>query len=316
MTDKRKLIVLGVATIVLIAVFMSIEASGIWDYVLPRRAKKIAAIVLTGAAISVSTVVFQTLTNNKILTPSLIGLDSLYLLLHTAIVFFFGSTALTAMNKNVQFGISTVVMVGFSGILYKLLFRRKGNGTIYFLLLVGIISGSFFSSISQFMQMLLDPNEFLVVQDKMFASFNNVNVDILILAALLVLASIAFFYRDLKLLDVLALGREHAVNLGVSYDRVSKRLLVFVALMVSVSTALVGPITFLGFLVANVAYRLMGTFKHSVVLPAASLLSFAALIGGQLLVERAFTFSTSLSVILNFLGGILFLYLLLKENRS
>lgn len=316
MTDKRKLIVLGLATIVLIAVFMTIEASGIWDYVLPRRAKKIAAIVLTGTAISVSTVVFQTLTNNKILTPSLIGLDSLYLLLQTGIVFFFGSTALTAMNKNVQFGISTVVMVGFSGILYKLLFRRKGNGTIYFLLLVGIISGSFFSSISQFMQMLLDPNEFLVVQDKMFASFNNVNVDILILAALLVLASIACFYRDLKLLDVLALGREHAVNLGVSYDRASKRLLVFVALMVSVSTALVGPITFLGFLVANVAYRLMGTFKHSVVLPAASLLSFAALIGGQLLVERAFTFSTSLSVILNFLGGILFLYLLLKENRS
>ena len=316
MSDKRKLLLLAVVAIALIALFMTIEANGIWDYVLPRRAKKIAAIVLTGTAISVSTVVFQTLTNNKILTPSLIGLDSLYLLLQTAIVFLFGSTTLTAMNKNVQFAISTIVMVGFAGILYKLLFMRKGSGTIYFLLLVGIICGSFFSSISEFMKMLLDPNEFMVVQDKMFASFNNVNGDILILAALAALAAIGFFYRDLKFLDVLALGREHAVNLGVPYDRVSKRLLVFTALMVSVSTALVGPITFLGFLVANVAYRLMGTFKHSVVLPATSLISFVALIGGQLIVERVFTFSTSLSVILNFAGGIYFLYLLLKENRS
>lgn len=315
MHDKWKLLALGGLAVGLIIVFMTIDASGNWDYALPRRGKKIAAILLTGAAISYSTVVFQTMTNNRILTPSLIGLDSLYLLLHTAIVFVFGSTTLTLMGKNAQFLLAIAGMTAFAGLLFKLLFRREGNH-LYFLLLVGIICGTFFSSISSFMQMLLDPNEFSVVQDKMFASFNNVNTDILIIAAVLSVLVMLFFYRDYKYLDVLALGKEHAVNLGVPYDRTVKRLFAAVAILISISTALVGPITFLGLLVANVTYRLFATFRHAIVIPGTVLVSFIALIGGQLIVERVFTFSTSLSVIINFAGGIYFLYLLLKENKS
>lgn len=315
MHDNWKLILLGSLTVVLIVLFMMIDANGNWDYVLPRRGKVIAAILLTGAAISFSTIVFQTMTNNRILTPSLIGLDSLYLLLQTAIVFILGSTKLTMMNKNIQFMLAAVLMTAFAALLFKLLIRREGNH-LYFLLLVGIISGTFFSSISSFLQMLLDPNEFLIVQDKMFPSFNNVNTDILIISMIVIIFVFVFFYSDFKYLDVLALGREHAVNLGVPYDKTIKRLFAAVAILVSISTALVGPITFLGLLVANVAYRLFDTFRHRTIIPGTILLSFAALIGGQLIVERVFTFSTSLSVIINLFGGIYFLFLLLKENKS
>jgi iron complex transport system permease protein len=272
-------------------------------------------MLLTGSSIALSTVVFQTMTNNKILTPSLIGLDSLYLLLQTAIVFFYGSTVLTAMSKNVQFALAIGLMVILAALLYKLLFRREGNH-LYFLLLVGIICGTFFSSVSTFLQMLLDPNEFLIVQDKMFASFNNVNTDILLISVVLLAVVVAYFYRDFKYLDVLSLGKEHAVNLGVRYDAITKRLLIAVALLVAVSTALVGPITFLGLLISNIAYRAMSTFRHRSVIACTILLSVVALVGGQLIVERVFTFSTTLSVILNFVGGIYFLYLLLKESKS
>jgi len=315
MRDSWKLAALGALAIGLIALFMTIDGSGNWDYILPRRAKKIAAIILTGAAISISTVVFQTLTNNKILTPTLIGLDSMYLLLQTAIVFLFGSTVLTSMAKNVQFALAVGLMMLFAGVLYKLLFKREGNH-LYFLLLVGIICGTFFSSIASFMQMLLDPNDFMVVQDKMFASFNNMNTDVLIVSVVLVLLVLLIFYRDFKYLDVMALGKEHSVNLGVPHDRITKRLLVAVALLVAVSTALVGPVTFLGLLVSNVAYRLLSTFRHQVVIAGTVLISIVALVGGQLIVERVFTFSTTLSVILNFIGGIYFLYLLLKESKA
>ncbi|QTH45655.1 iron chelate uptake ABC transporter family permease subunit [Cohnella sp. LGH] len=315
MRDSWKLIALGALALALIAVFMTIDGSGNWDYILPRRSKKILAILLTGTAISVSTVVFQTLTNNKILTPTLIGLDSMYVLLQTAIVFLFGSATLTSMAKNVQFVLAVGLMVLFAGILYKFLFNREGNH-LYFLLLVGIICGTFFSSISSFMQMLLDPNDFLIVQDKMFASFNNMNTDVLILSIVLVLLVLLYFYRDFKYLDVMALGKEHAVNLGVPHGRITKRLLIAVALLVAVSTALVGPVTFLGLLVSNVAYRLLSTFRHKVVIAGTVLISIVALVGGQLIVERVFTFSTTLSVILNFIGGIYFLYLLLKESKS
>lgn len=315
MSIRTKIGALAILAIVLAVLFMTIDAGGQWDYILERRGRKLIAILLTGTAIAFSTVVFQTITNNRILTPSIIGLDSLYMLLQTIIVFVFGSTALTLMSKNLQFVMAVGFMVLFAILLYQLLFRGEGRN-IYYLLLIGLIFGTFFSSLSSFMQKLIDPNEFLIVKDKMFASFNNVNSDILLLAIAGVLVTGIYFARFNKYLDVLALGREHAVNLGVSYDYVVKRMLIVVAILISISTALVGPITFLGLLVANVAYQFLNTFRHKHLIAGASLISIIALVGGQLVVERVFTFSTSLSVIINFIGGVYFIYLLLKENKS
>ncbi|MBV6716635.1 iron chelate uptake ABC transporter family permease subunit [Paenibacillus chitinolyticus] len=311
---KVKISILAVLALVLIAVFLLIDASGNWDYVLPRRGRKILAIVITGGAIAFSTMVFQTITNNRILTPSIIGLDSLYMLFQTAIVFLVGSASFL-MHKNVNFLISVGLMVAFTGVLYKLLFKKQGQN-LYFLLLVGLIFGTFFQSISSFMEVLIDPNEFLIVQDKMFASFNNVNTDLLIISVVLLALVGVYFARFTKYLDVLALGREHAVNLGIDYDYVVKRLLVVVAILISIATALVGPITFLGLLVANVSHEFLKTFRHKVLITGSILISIIALVGGQLIVERVFTFSTTLSVIINFIGGVYFIYLLLKEKKS
>ncbi|TYP70806.1 iron chelate uptake ABC transporter family permease subunit [Paenibacillus methanolicus] len=312
---KFKIGLLLTAALVLILVFMTIQSGGNWEYILPRRAKKVLAIILTGGAIAFSTIIFQTITNNRILTPSIIGLDSLYMLLQTFIVYVFGSMVLTMMNKNVHFLLTVGLMVVFAGLLYKLLFRREERG-IYFLLLVGIIFGTFFMNIASFMQMLIDPNEFLVLQNKMFASFNNVNSDLLLISFMMAGAAILYFLKFAKYLDVLALGKDHAVNLGIHYDGVVKRLLFVVTILVAISTALVGPITFLGLLVVNIAYPLMRTYKHSVLIPGSILISVVTLLGGQLIVERVFTFSTTLAVIVNFAGGLYFIYLVLKENRS
>ncbi|MBW4839005.1 MAG: iron chelate uptake ABC transporter family permease subunit [Paenibacillaceae bacterium] len=315
MSHNAKLWILVGIAVLLAIVFMTIDAGGQWDYILPRRGKKLFAILLTGTAIAFSTVVFQTITNNRILTPSIIGLDSLYMLLQTVIVFLIGGTALTMMSKNLRFVMAVGLMVLFAMLLYRMLFRKEGRN-IYHLLLIGIIFGTFFSSVTSFLQKLIDPNEFLVIQDKMFASFNNVNSDLLLISLAGVLLVALYFTRFAKYLDVLSLGRDHAVNLGVSYEYVVKRMLIVVAVLISISTALVGPITFFGLLVANVAYQFLNTYRHKTLILGASLIGFIALVGGQLIVERVFTFSTSLSVIINFAGGVYFIYLLLKENKS
>lgn len=291
------------------------DITGNWEYILERRTYKVAAIILTGVSIALATVVFQTITQNRILTPSILGLDSLYMLINTFIIFVFGSTTLTSTDKNIQFIVIVAIMILFSGLLYKLLFKRNEQN-IYFLLLIGFIIGTFFDSFSSFMQVLIDPNEFQIVQDRMFASFNNINTDVLLLATVLIILTLLLFLRFFKYLDVLALGRDHAINLGVDFDYVVKRLLVIVAVLISISTALVGPITFLGLLVSNLAYEFLKTYRHFYLLLGASLISVVALVGGQLVVERIFTFSTTLSVIINFIGGVYFIYLLLKENRS
>ncbi|WP_151737643.1 iron chelate uptake ABC transporter family permease subunit [Paenibacillus tengchongensis] len=314
MNNTVKIILLSLLCAALIAIFLFTGMIGQWDYVFPRRVYKIAAIAITGAAIAFSTLVFQTVTNNRILTPSIIGLDSLYMLLQTFIVFVFGSSSRLVTQPELNFLLSAGCMLLFVGILYRLMFKGEGRH-LYLMLLVGLVLGTFFGSMSTFMQVLIDPNEFLVVQGRMFASFNNVNTGLLPLAFAVMIAVLLYGLRYLGILDVMSLGRDHAVNLGIAYDRTVKRLLVIAAVLVSLSTALVGPITFLGLLVVNVAYQLMATYRHRALLGGSILIGIAALIGGQLLVERVFTFSTTISVIVNFAGGLYFLYLLLRENK-
>ncbi|KIO61439.1 iron chelate uptake ABC transporter family permease subunit [Caldibacillus thermoamylovorans] len=315
MNYKTKTWLLAALSVIFICLFLFTDITGNWEYILERRTYKVAAIILTGVSIALATVVFQTIIQNRILTPSILGLDSLYMLINTFIIFVFGSTRLTSTDKNIQFIVIVAIMILFSGLLYQLLFKRNEQN-IYFLLLIGFIIGTFFDSFSSFMQVLIDPNEFQIVQDRMFASFNNINTDVLLLATVLIILTLLLFLRFFKYLDVLALGRDHAVNLGVDFDYVVKRLLVIVAILISISTALVGPITFLGLLVSNLAYEFLKTYRHFYLLLGASLISVVALVGGQLVVERIFTFSTTLSVIINFIGGVYFIYLLLKENRS
>lgn len=315
MRNSTKLIILTVIAALFCGLYLFQDLNGSFDYALPRRGIKVLAMVLTGVAIAYATVVFQTITHNKILTPSIMGLDSLYLLLQTVIIFFLGSDHITVVNKQVNFFLSVVAMIIFALLLYRFLFK-SGKQPIYFLLLVGIIIGTFFQSISTFLEVLIDPNEFMVVQDRMFASFNNVNADLVWTAAFLVLVIILIGWRSLSYMDVLSLGRDTAINLGVPYDKIVKQTLVMTAILISISTALVGPITFFGLIVANLSYQFFKTYKHSVLILGAIAMSVVALVGGQWMVERVFSFSTTLSVIINFVGGVYFIYLLLKESRS
>ncbi|MFB1051214.1 iron chelate uptake ABC transporter family permease subunit [Paraliobacillus sp. JSM ZJ581] len=311
---NTKIILLAVITSIFIAIFLFTNIPGNWDYILPRRISKVIAMIITGVVIAIATVVFQTITNNRILTPSVIGLDSLYVLLQTFLIFIFGSTSIVSVNPTINFLVSIAIMIVFAFFLYHLLFKKHQN--VYFLLLVGLVFGTFFSSLSSFMQVLIDPNEFLIVQNKMFASFNNMNTDIIPFAIVIIALTFIYFMRFLPYLDVMSLGKSHAINLGVSYEYMVKRLLIVIAIWISVATALVGPILFLGLLVANVTYEFLKTYRHTYLLIGSALVSIIALVGGQLILERLFTFDTTISVIINFIGGVYFLYLILKENKA
>ncbi|MED3622626.1 iron chelate uptake ABC transporter family permease subunit [Neobacillus thermocopriae] len=315
MRNLLKIIILVLIAAGCCALYLFHDLNGSFDYALPRRVVKVVAMVITGFTIAYATVVFQTITHNRILTPSIMGLDALYLLLQTIIIFFLGSDHIIVTNKQLNFLISLVAMIVFALLLYRFLFK-KGRQQIYFLLLVGIIVGTFFSSISTFFQVLIDPNEFQIVQDRMFASFNNINPDLVWLSLVIVGGAIIYAWRYITYLDVLSLGREVAINLGVPYDSIVRQMLIIVAIFISISTALVGPITFFGLIVANLSYQFFKTYKHKTLITGAIVLSIIALVGGQWVVERIFTFSTTLSVIINFVGGVYFIYLLLKERKA
>lgn len=313
--DKRSIIILSVLVLVLVSSFLFIGVNNInFKYALYRRIPKIYAMILTGGAIGFSSLIFQTVTNNRILTPSILGIDSLYVLLQTTVVFLLGSSSAIMSNGNINFIISIVAMLLFSSLMYKFIFK-KGSKNIFTLLLVGVVCGTLFESLTTFMQVLIDPVEFQMVQDKMQASFNNIKTDLLFISSIVIIVCIGYVYDYLKILDVMALGRDEAINLGVDYDKMVKKILVVVVLLTSVATALVGPITFLGLLVVNIARQLITTYKHSVLGITTILISAIALIGGQLLVEQLMDFGVSVSIIINFIGGIYFIYLVMKERN-
>ena len=282
-----------------------------FDYAIANRIPKIVAIMLGGSCIAFTTIIFQTITNNQILTPSILGLDSMYVLIQTFIVFMFGSTNLLIVNKQFNFFVNLILMIFLSILLYKVLFEKNNN--IYFVLLVGMIFGTLFKTSSSFMQMVIDPNEFLSLQSKLVASINNINTDVLIIALIIAISIVPFVYDDIKYLDVISLGRENAINLSVDYDKIVKKMIIIVAILVSIPTALIGPMTFLGLLVANISRELMKTYLHKYIITSSILIGMITLIGGQFIVQYVFDFNITLNIIINFVGGIYFIKLLLKE---
>ncbi len=287
---------------------------GNFDYALSQRLPKLIAIFITGSLIAFSTVLFQTVTNNRLLTPSIMGLDSFYIFTQTLIVFLLGTSSVFIVNKKINFFICVLIMVAASTFLFKILFKRE-KPNVVLIVLVGIILGTMFNSLSKFMQIAIDPNEYLILQGRLYASFSNVRVELLFVSMIIIIFIIINLYKDFKYLDVMGLGREHSINLGVDYDRLVKKFFIIVAICTSISTALVGPVTFLGLLVINITKQIIKTYKHSHILCFSILLSIFVLILGQFLLERVLKWDTPISVIINLIGGIYFIYLLLKERQ-
>lgn len=305
--------ILGLIALVAMAFFMFYGLKGPLDYVLPRRAIRMAAMVLVAGAVGISTLLFQTVTANRILTPSIMGFDALYLLIQTSLVFAVGAVTWTGAPVGLKFALEVALMVTFSFFLYRWLFNGAVN-SLHLVLIVGIILGTLFRGISSLLQRLMDPNEFIILQDLFFASFNQVDPTLLLLSAIVVVAGAVVAWRWRAKLDVMALGREIAINLGVDHRRSVMAVLLLCAVLVSVSTALVGPITFFGLLIVSLAYQVCRGFSHAWLLPITILLGIIALVAGQLVLEHVFGFATALSVAIEFAGGLLFLFLLLKGS--
>jgi iron complex transport system permease protein len=306
-------VVLGLLVAAAAVAFMTLGAQGRWDFVLPFRGKKLLALILVAYAIALSTVLFQTVVNNRILTPSIMGFDALYVLIQTVLMFSLGATRVVALDPRLMFLVEVAALVLFAGILFRWLFSGATR-SIHLLMLVGIVFGVFFRSLSGFLQRVIDPNDFVVLQDRLFASFNTVDASLLGLATGLIALASVVSLRMLPIYDVLALGRETAINLGVDHKRAVTVTLGVVTMLVAVSTALVGPVTFFGLLVANLAYLLLPTARHALVLPAAILIAVLALVGGQVILERVFAFDTALSIIIEFVGGLFFIFLVVRGS--
>ena len=318
MNRKRniyKLIILAVIVLLAMAAYMTIGVKfhneRLMRFAFKIRYPKLIAMVITAFTIGGASIVFQSVINNTIVTPCLLGMNSLYTLIHTAVVFFLGSGSMLVINSNMSFALDLVIM----GVVATYLFKVTNHNVLY-VLLIGTVLTSFFSSIQSTLTRIMDPNEYDTLLTSLVASFSNVNSEIIIFSLIIIAAIIVIFRKELAMLDVLTLGKEQAVNLGVDYDRCIRRLLLAVTLCISVATAMVGPISFLGLIIANLSRQMLKTYRHTQLILGSALFGMIGLIFGQLIVERIFVYAIPVSVFITVGGGIYFLYLLLAGKRA
>ena len=294
---------------------VNFENEKLFRYAMRLRTPKLIVMLITAFAIGGASIVFQSIINNTIVTPCLLGMNSLYTLIHTAVVFFAGTGSFLALNANASFAVDVVLMGLVATVIYGWLFQKTRHNVLY-VLLIGTVLSSFFSSIRTTLTRIMDPNEYDTLLTTLVASFSNINSEIILLSILLLSAVIFVLRKDLMLLDVLTLGKEQAINLGVDYDRSIRRLLLGVTLCIAVATAMVGPISFLGLIIANLARQFLKTYRHTQLILGSALFGMIVLVGGQLLVEHVFTYSIPVSVFITVGGGVYFLYLLLTAKKA
>lgn len=310
MSDKR-LWSLSVCLILVVGVLFSWNLTTHLAFILELRAIKLGALIVVGAAIGISTILFQTISNNRVLTPSIMGFDALYLLLQTSLIFFLSGLNYAHLPGNAMFFLNTLVMVIASLALFSVVLKSTRHD-IQLMILVGVIFGLVFRSFSTFIQRLIDPSEFAILQSVMFAQFGGLNSIELLSALVLLICVCVWVAKNCKLLDVMVLGRRSANSLGINYDRLQFITLCIISILVSVSTALVGPIVFLGLLVSALAHSLMKTHRHALLIPAAAMISALILLLGQAVFEHVLERQSSLVVVIEFVGGLFFLILLSK----
>ncbi len=314
-SNKNKLILLSVISVLVAIIYQFIFIDmKYFEYAMYIRTPKLIAMMIAAFCIGTASIVFQSIIRNRIVTPCLLGMNSLYILIHTTIVFFMGTTSFLATNKQASF-LLDVVLMGIAGsVIYGTLFK-KTNYNILYVLLGGTVLATFFSSISNTMVRVMDPNEYDKMLSTLIAGFDHVNAELILIAIPIIILVIAVFWREIKLLDVITLGKNQAINLGVDYDKTITRLLVAVTFFITIATALVGPISFLGLIIANLAREFFKTYKHSYLMLGSFLMGVIVLFGGQALIEHVLGFGTQISVFINLFGGLYFLYLVLKNKE-
>lgn len=317
--NSIRLLVLAITVVIAAAAYLFLNSHPdkprLFQYILKLRFPTLICIMIASLAIGAATLIFQSIVNNRIVTPTLLGMSSIYSFLHTAAVFLLGTGSVFYLNADLAFVVDLILMGSVATLVYWYLFKITGHNILY-IMLIGTVLSSLFGSIQSAMIRVMDPNEYDALLTTLVADFNNVNGEIIIFA-MVSLFLIGFFLRkELQLLDVITMGRNQAINLGVDYDYVIRRLLFGVVLCIAVATATIGPVSFLGLIVANLSRQILKTYKHIHLIVGASLLGMVALIGGQMISQHIFHFTVPISTFVTIAGGVYFLYLLISKKGA
>ena len=311
--------ILSVMVVLLVAAYLLIptkNSSTVSNFILQRRFLKLLVMVIVSCAIPISTISFQTVVQNRFLTPGVLGIESLFVFIQSGLYYFESLVGVKVEQSVIIYSVTIAIQIG---LLLLLMNASKGMMLSNFkvLLLLTMAFSMLLRNASTFLQVLMDPNEFDKLQSSLYPSFQKMNAQPMMIGVAIGLFVLLMmvFYRIRHQLDALHLGVDGAKMLGINTKRLSNVVIVIVIIMSSLSTILVGPLQFLGFMIANLTYQLTKEYKHGVLWLFSAVLGLVIVLTAQLIVERIFLLTIPISVFIEGIGGVLYLILLVKGEK-
>jgi iron complex transport system permease protein len=277
------------------------------------RLPRIAVAVLSGAALAVAGVAFQALTRNPLAEPSVLGISS-------------GAAFGVVLAQSLGLGLTVVQAVGLiafafagallaAGVVYTIAATDR-RLPVQTLLLAGVIVGVFFSAAITVLISIVDFNRLGGVVHWLLGNLAPVPPATLALFAGLAAVGVWLILGQARGLNLLALGEEPALQLGVDAERLKRRIFAGAALLTASVVAFAGPIGFVGLIVPHMLRGVLGHDNR--------LLVPAAVVGGAIFLLAADTIARnivapaelSVGVITAFCGAPFFVYLLRRRYRA
>ncbi|MGE7113514.1 FecCD family ABC transporter permease [Lysinibacillus sp. NPDC047702] len=281
----------------------------IWQIRVPRVL--LAAIV--GAGLAIAGAAIQALVRNSIAEPYILGISS------GATV---GATAVIILGAFSFLGIFALSASAFLGSLLAILLvfflaRVGGRISVFRLLLAGMAVSFILSAVSNFILMMAkQENGIKAVMYWMLGSLAGAKWSNIIIPTAIFIVVFALLWLHYRNLNLLLLGEEAAVTLGVNIQQFRLQLILLVSLLTGVLVAVSGSIGFVGLIIPHIVRIIVGS-NYKYVIPISALLGGIFLVWADAIARILIApEEMPIGIITAFCGGPFFIWLLRRNNYS
>ncbi len=250
------------------------SSNEIWEIIIfQSRIPTIVTAILAGAALAVCGLLLQTVFNNPLADPSILGVST-GASFGVAIVMLLGGGALGMAFDSVVSGYIGTLAGAFAGalaVLAMLISLSSFVKSATMLLIIGIMVSYLTSSAISLLNFFATEEGVHAFVIWGMGNFSSVTLDQLPSFSILIIISMCFALLMVKPLNALLLGVKYAENLGINIRNTRNYLLLITGLLTAVITAYCGPISFLGLVVPHIARMALNTSNHNTLLPVTML---------------------------------------------
>ncbi|MDR3237000.1 MAG: iron ABC transporter permease [Spirochaetia bacterium] len=283
---------------------MAAPSTVLWSVRLPRT----LMAVITGAALAVGGVVFQGMMRNPLVSPSFLGISHGAVFGASIALIFLSKSALVVEGSAFVWALIAVALVYAIG--------NRGINTLTTLVIAGVIISSFFMAAGAFLKYIADPYEELpAITFWAMGGLNNVLWPNVARAFSIISVGLLAVYLLRWRLNLLAIGDEDAVSMGLNIKVVRGMFMLFGTLMVAAASSSCGIIMWVDLIVAHISRMIIGP-DHRNLIPFAALMGAVFLLLTDTLVRLLPGGEIPISIVTSFAGAPLLGYLLIKQNNE